>query len=236
MHASEQPTQQRENDAVSGTITKHPENPFEPPKAEVGVIESEFWSSVWSRAVVGWFYGFLGALPLFIAWESIEYMPTLALAFFAVGSVCWLIAVGYVFEIWARRGVMIRARREGVLIRLTKRSEPLGIAVPGRLRIAWDLANGRGARLPVAAVPWEKIAAIGVMVLKLRLALVVQVIPDPAKGEPFIIFVRQSELAASVWRVAESLNTFLNHPDRRAALSAWDNANAGQGPIPFNES
>ncbi len=93
--------------------------------------------------------------------------------------------------------------------------------------MVWNLLNGRGARLPVASVPWDQIEAIGVTRLKGRRILAVEVISDPRSGETFFLVVPQSELATSVRRIAVSLNTFFHQPDRRAGLGTWDNARLG---------
>jgi hypothetical protein len=233
-YASERPTQERENDAVSGTIVKHASNPFEPPKAEVGTIESEFRSSIWKKVILACFLGFVlleigFVVPLLI---FLNLNPTLILAIVVIGFPLGVMAFGNVLQIWALRGVSIRACREGVLIRLTPGSEIPEVASPqGAARTVWSFLNGRDTRFPVVGVSWGKIAAIGVTRFKGRRTLVMQVCASTKSGEPFYFVVVQSDLSTPVRRIAESLNTYFHQPDRRAALSAWDDADAGRSPI-----
>jgi hypothetical protein len=216
---------------VSGTIAKLAENPFEPPKARVGAIESEFRSSVWKRGFAAGISGLLGFSIWEIAVASRSEELTFVLWCLAVGSFLWLLALGNVLQIRARHGPAIRACREGVLVRLTQRSQiPEIPSAPGSIGMVWDLLNGRGARLPVANVLWENIEAIGVTRLGWRRILAVQVNSDHEKGGSFFLVVPQSELRRSVRRVAVSLNTFFHQPDRRAGLNVWVDADSEQRP------
>jgi hypothetical protein len=209
---------------VSGTIAKPAENPFEPPKSRVGVIESEFRSRVWPRVIKVCFFVLFGLAMLDVAAMS---HPTNA-PFAAWGLVCWLIALGHAFQIRARRGPAIRACREGVLVRLTQRSQiPEIPSAPGSVEMVWNLLNGRGARFPMASVPWEEIEAIGVTRLQWHRVLVIQVNSDRERDGSFFLVVPQSELTRSVRRIAVSLSTFFRDSDRRVGLSAWDDVDGG---------
>ena len=174
----------------------------------------------------------LGLLPWTVAYRARSEGLAFVLFFASIGSYLWLMALGNFLMIRARRGPAIQACREGLLVRITQSSEVPEIpSAYGPFGMVLDLLFTREARLPVARVPWENIAAIGVARPRGRLALIVQVVSDRRKGETFFLVVSQSELAASVRRVAVSLNTFFHHPDRRASLSAWDDADGELRPF-----
>ena len=143
------------------------------------------------------------------------------LVFTTIGLVLGTAAVPLWVQVVARRGPALRACREGLEVRLFGLSRVYGVPSARPVSAHPGVRLGAVVPAPDAALPWEALAGVSMSDDEFERILDIQWRPEPA-GDVCEVALPQSEIAAPVGKVAESLLSWSRDESARASLPGWE--------------